>query len=415
MFWITSALLITLAALFLAVPLWRQQRETSAYGQAERNAANLAIFEERLAELQSEYDEGAFDSEQFQALRHELERSLLSDVAETEGGSPGADALGTSWRSAARLVPAVVIVLLLPASYLFYDMWGFRDDLHFRELVERSRMAQGDPQEMMALVYAFGEIVEADRENGWAWYFMGRNLTELGQIEEAAMAFDRASRYIENEEDRAVVLGQYAQLQYLLADRQITPAVEETIARAQRINPFEQSVLQLLSTDAWLREDYQSAITYWQQMLTLNPSPDDEAFLRSAIAQAREQLAQQGGLLAPEVDGPAVVVELALVPGLELTPETRVFVSAQATGRAGPPLAASALFVRDLPTTITLSDADAVGPDAISSAEAVTIVATASLGGTANVQSGDFQARLDNVRHDGGTVEVRLEIGEQVP
>jgi cytochrome c-type biogenesis protein CcmH len=412
LFWITSVLLITLAALFVAVPLWRQQREQETYGQVERNAANLAIFEERLAELQTEYDEGAFDSEQFEALKHELERSLLSDVDESKSQTARSD---SSRFSASKLIPAAIVVLLLPASLVFYEMWGFRDDLHFRELVERSRTAQGDAQEMMALVYAFGEIVESDRENGWAWYFMGRNLTELGQVEDAAMAFERASRHIENEMDRAFVLGQYAQLQYLLADRQIAPAVEETIARAQRINPYEQSVLQLLSTDAWLREDYQGAITYWQQMLTLNPSREDEVFLRSAIAQAREMLDQQGGPPATAADGPAVVIELALAPGLQLTPETRVFVSAQASGRQGPPLAATALSVGDLPARVTLSDAEAVGPDAISSAEAVTIVATASLSGTANVQSGDFQARLEDVRHEGGKVEVRLEIGEEVP
>ncbi len=412
MFWITGVLLLLLAAAFVVFPVWRQQRTVSVYGQQERNAANLVIFEERLAELELELAEGAFDQAQFDALKHELERSLLSDVDESKRASVVQN--NDSWLSPARLVPVLVLVVMVPASFLFYDMWGFRDDLHFRDLVERSRTAQGDPQEMMALVYAFGGILEDDRENGWAWYFMGRNLTELGQTEEAAMAFERAGRYIENEQDRAVVLGQYAQLQYLLADRQITPDVEATIARAQRINPYEQSVLQLLSTDAWLREDYQSAITYWQQMLTLSPTREDEMFLRSAIEQAREMLAEQGVSTEPAADGPVVRISLSLAPGLELTPETRIFVSAQASGRPGPPLAATVLSVGDLPATVRLSVAEAVGPETLASADAVTIVATASLSGTANVQSGDFQGRIENVDLEDGTVEISLEIGNEI-
>jgi len=412
LFWITSVLLILLAAAFVVFPVWRQQRTQGVYGQQERNAANLVIFEERLAELELELAEGALDQAQFDALRHELERSLLSDV---DDSTPVATTQSTgSWRSPARLLPVLILVTLVPASYLFYDMWGFRDDLHFRDLVERSRTAQGDPQEMMALVYAFGGILEDDRENGWAWYFMGRNLTELGQTEEAAMAFERAGRYIENEQDRAVVLGQYAQLQYLLADRQITPDVEDTIARAQRINPYEQSVLQLLSTDAWLRDDYQGAITYWQQMLTLNQSREDEAFLRSAIQQAREMLAEQGDSMEPAVEGPIVLASITLAPGLELTPDTRIFVSAQASGRPGPPLAATVLTVGDLPATVRLSAAEAVGPETLASASSVTVVATASLSGTANVQSGDFQGRIENVQLQDGTVEIGLEIGNEV-
>jgi cytochrome c-type biogenesis protein CcmH len=412
LFWIASVLLIVMAAAFVLFPLWRHHLWQQSLGGSDRNAANLVIFDERLHELETELAEGVLDQAQFDALKTELERSLLSDVSDVDVEQRAQTPM--TWFSASRLVPLLVLLAMVPASFIFYEMWGFRDDLHFRELVERHREAQGDPQQARDLIFAFGAVIERDAENGWAWYFMGRSLADLGQIEEAAMALGRAAPFIENEEDRAVVLGQYAQLEYMVADRQITPQVQDIINRAQRLNPFEQSVLQLLSTDAWIREDYQSAITYWQQLLTLNPSPDDREFLQSAIAQARDMLAERGDTVE-QISGPVLQIELALAPGLELTPDTRVFVSAQASDRPGPPLAATVLSVGQLPTTITLSAADAVGPDNLGSAEEVMVVATASLSGTANVQSGDYQGRILNVRHEGGKVELSLLIGDEVP
>ncbi len=422
MFWIVSVLLALVAALFVFWPLWRHHRQLQqegVYGEAERRTANLVIFEERLEELERDLEEGGLDQDQFEALKHELERSLLRDVSGTALDATGTDVpavqdrAADSWRSVTRLLPLGLVLVVLSTSYLFYEWFGFRHDLDFAELVERSRTAES-PQEISELIYAFGEVIERDRENGWAWYFMARNLTEIGQLNEAAMAFDRASNLIENEGDRAVVLGQYAQILYLANDRQITQDVEQVIERAQRLDPYEQSVLQLLSTDAWMREDYQAAITYWQQMLTLGPNASDRAFLQDAIAQARQALAEQGGAQEAEPTGPRIEVALSLAPGIELAPDTRVFVSAQASARPGPPLAATVLTVDQLPATVTLSITDAVGPQSLADAEVVSLVATASLSGTANVQSGDYQGRIDGIELEDGEVRVQLRISEEV-
>ena len=82
----------------------------------------------------------------------------------------------------------------------------------------------------------------------------------------------------------------------------------------------------------------------------------------------------------------------------------------------GPPLAAQVLTVADLPAVVSLSDANAVGPFNLSSAEEVTIVATVSLSGSADVQSGDFQVRSPTLQlSDDEPVRLQMQIADALP
>lgn len=411
LFWIGSVLLVLLAVLFVAVPLLRRKSAVGT-GQGDRDRANLAIFDERLAELKTDLDSGVLDVQQYQALKTELERSLLSDVSADSADELAVDVAkqgrGHRLLSPVRLIPLVAVLVIAPVSYFLYDLWGFRDDLAVAELFERSREVQ-EPREILDLIMELGDVVNRDPENGWAWYFMARHLVTLGQMNEAAMMFQRAAEHIEHPQDRAVVLGQYAQTAYIAAGQQMTDEVSGIISQAQRLNPNEPAVLQLLAADAFVNQDYQGAVTYWQQLLTLRPSAEEAEFLRSVIAEAQQMLLAAGDDPVPQA--PALVeVELALAADIQLPPGTRVFVSAQDPERPGPPLAAQVLTVEDLPATITLSDADAVGPFVLSSAKSVVLVATASLAGSADVQSGDYQTRSGMLQLDNTDTPVRVQL-----
>lgn len=401
MFWIISSLLFVLAIVFVVLPLLRHSKRV-VVGERERDAANLRIYRERLAELQAELDEGLIDQPQYDALEAELSRTVLSDVS--------ADALNPadrkkkpgkplSWLGPSRLIPLIMVLAMLPASIYLYGIWGASNDLRVAELFERSRQAQDDPQALQDLIFELGAVIENDRSNGWAWYFMARNLVSLGQFNEAALAFRNAADNIEHPQDQAVILGQYAQAQYVAEGQQMTERVQEIITRAQRLNPSEPSVLQLLGADAFVNGDYQSALTYWQQLLgsTVQGS-EDAQFLRAMIAEAQAQLMQQEGGEVDTAGTPQLEISLALSPEIDVPAETRVFVSAQDTSRPGPPLAAKLMTVADLPAIVSLSDTDAVGPFNLSSAEEVIVVATVAVGGTADVQSGDYQVRSEPVK-----------------
>jgi cytochrome c-type biogenesis protein CcmH len=94
----------------------------------------------------------------------------------------------------------------------------------------------------------------------------------------------------------------------------------------------------------------------------------------------------------------AVSVDPALTP--KLRPGNVVFVSAREAGIPGPPLAAVRLSTDELPTTVVLSDSNAmVEGRNLSSVDEIQVVARVAFGGTAVVASGDL---IGEARHGKG-------------
>lgn len=417
MFWVICTLLLILAFAFIAVPVLRQ-RVIALNDRQQRAAANLAIYQERLEELHTDLRENLIDEAQFSALKAELSRSLLTDVEDQDLSLEEASS-DTGQRkifSSARLLPIVSAVVLLGISFVLYGMWGAQNNLKLAGIVDRTAETRDNPQAIADLIYEIGDVLENDRENPWAWYLMARNLVMLGQMPEAASAFDRAARFMESPQDKAAVLGQYAQAQYIASGQELTDEVMEIITQAQRLNPREMTILQLLGADAYVNQEYQSALTYWQQVLTMMPAGPDSQFIREMMADAESRMGSQDS--DSDIAGPQVAVNLSASQDIIVSARTRVFVSAQqADGSAGPPLAVRVLQFSDLPTVVTLSDADAVGPFALSSAESVSIVATISLSGSADVARGDYQGRSEIIRlpvDSGEPVSVSLQISDVV-
>lgn len=414
MFWILSLLLVVLAVLFVLVPVIRHNTSTIQVGLTARNAANLIIFQERAKEIEQDLKEGLLDTEQYTNLKAELERTLLSDVNDETDKQDNHAHGGLTLKSPVKLIPLLAVALALPLSYYLYETWGFRNDLALARIIEQSQLAGDDPVLIRDQIFELGAIVEQDPENGWALYFIARHLVSLGQMPEAAMFFERAAQHIDNPADQAVVLGQYAQAKYIISEQQMTEEVREIVSQAQRINPDEPAILQLLGADAFVNQDFQAAITYWQRLLNMGPDEEDAAFLSSVIAQAQDMLGAPTAAGQSDVDAvnqaAKIEISLAIAPELTLPAETRVFVSAQQAEGGGPPLAAKFLSTGDLPAIVSLSDSDAVGPFNLSSAQSVSVVATISLSGSADVQSGDYQVRSESVSLQQSETPVRLQL-----
>ncbi len=418
MFWFFAAALVLLAVLFVLLPLWKIHRAGDS-GRTRREHANLLIFKERVAELEAERAAGTLEEENFVALKRELERSLLSDV---DAGAVDVQSKGegsASLLAPGRLIPLLLVLMIAPVTYVLYQQWGYQDELELAELGERTRAGVTNGDEARDLIFAIGDIVQREPENGWAWFFLGQNLVNLGQFPEAAMALERAAGNIAEPQDQAEILSQQAYLEFFLAEQKLTDKVQGIIDRIQLINPNHQIVLDILSMDAEQRGDYQTAITYLRRILQGTPPGVAADDLNARIANAQQLLA--GGATLPDgsqatpVEGPSIEVQLALGADLNLPPDTRVFVSALDVNGRGQPLAAEVLTVADLPATITLTDADAVGPFNLSSAQQIYIVATASSSGTANVQAGDHQVRSEGFAHGNTHAIIPLVIEDIVP
>ncbi len=78
-FWLAAGLLLLVALSFLLIPVLRGRR---AQREEDRTALNVALYQERVAELQVQQDEGVLNAAQFDTGRAEAARELLAD---TEG------------------------------------------------------------------------------------------------------------------------------------------------------------------------------------------------------------------------------------------------------------------------------------------------------------------------------------------
>lgn len=411
-FWLGSALLMVVAAGFVLIPLWQQRTAASPVDVRLRRQANLVIYEERARELAADLVAGNIDQAQHDALLVESKRSLLTDlesaaaVTQHPGSRPGI-----------RLLPIGLLTVMLVLAYPMYGLWGHLNEVAPADLYAATfDNVENDPTVATDLAIALGAVVQSDPENPWAWYFLARNFATLGRLNEAEIGFAQAVSHLPDGPDKAAVLGQHAQIRYVNQGGELNAAVMELVNQARAINPSEIAVLQLLSVDAEMNQDWEKAIDYWRLLIQANPNSMDAQRLRESIAAAQDLLVQAAGRDAG-AGAPAIEVLVALAAGLELPADLRVFIAARNAQQEGmPPLAAVDLRVSDLPTTVTLDRSRAVTPMfTLAAAESVYVTATVSRTGSAEVQSGDYRVVSAPLTLAGDTLSVDLVIAEPVP
>ena len=407
LFWLLSGALVLLAAAFVAIPLWRARRGADESGETDRAEANIALFRERNQELEADHAAGEIDREELDGLLIELQKSLLTDVEPAEKSKRAANGEPFSWRSPASLAPLALVFLLPVAAWLMYQQWGQLEDVELMDQFQRTVQNENDVETARDLVLSLGQVVQANPERPWAWYFLGENFSTLGMFDVANSAYRQAAERMSEDDEKALALGRVVLTAYIMEQLRITPEIQELIDSTLELNPDEPNVLQLLASDAREREDYDAAIGYWRRLSQLNPDSQT----------ARENIAELQRLRAGDVsDGPAVEVAVAIAGDLPLDPQLRVFVSARNAQVDGmPPLAVADLTVAELPARIRLDDSLAVGPFNLSSAESVYVSALVSQAGTANRASGDYFAETEAFPLENPPQPVQLVISEIVP
>ena len=402
---------------FILFPLWIRNRAESFVEGALRKNENIALFQERSDELENELASGNLSQAEFDVLIQEMQQSLLSDVSDEELTTKGTTKKKKS--SVAKpttysLTIPLLLCLLMPfVAYGLYNEWGFKNDVELMGLFQRTVNNLDNPQESQNLIISLGEVVQADDDRPWAWYFLAENFASIGMFAEAEIAYTQSAVRMEETPEKALVLGRVAMAKYVLAEFTFTADILEVIDEARTINPNEISILQLIAADAEEREDFETAIEYWRLIIQSNPSSEQARTLRRSIAIAQQRLTGDGQDVAA---GPTIEINLSLAEGLELDGSLRVFVAVRNAAQEGlPPLAAIDLTVADLPANIQLDNSYAVGPFNISSAETVFVSASVSFTGSATPTSGDYRSQSDNFSHNGQRAVISLEIIDRVP
>ncbi|MBP3363019.1 MAG: c-type cytochrome biogenesis protein CcmI, partial [Pseudomonas sp.] len=346
-FWLAAGLLLLIALSFLLIPVLRGRR---AQREEDRTALNVALYQERVAELQAQREEGVLTAEQFETGRAEAARELLAD---TEGVAPGrVSSLG-------KAIPLLAAVLVPVLGLSLYLHFGSSDK------VELTREFSQPPQSLEEMVARLERAAAAQPDSAEGLYFLGRAYMAQNRPADAARVFERAANLAGRQPE---LLGQWAQAQYFADDKKWSDKLQALTDEALKADPKEVTSLGLLGIAAFEDQRFEQAIGYWQRLMTELPEGDaSRAALEGGIAKAREQLQASGGKVetAPVAKAMASIkvnVDLADAVKASALPGDSVFIFARAVSGPPAPLAVKRVTVADLPITVELGDVDAMMP-----------------------------------------------------
>lgn len=267
------------------------------------------------------------------------------------------------------------------------------------------------------------------------WRMLGRTYLVSNRFEEAVSAYEKAS---------ALSGGKNVDVELDLAEALVLTETPANQARAQGMidaalaaDAGNQKALWYSGIMAARSGDTETAKVRFNKLLESNPPPQIREILAAQLQQlgvavpaaegapAAAGMGPMGGGMgggasgapaAGEATGRTLRVAVSVDPALaaKLKPGTTVFVSAREAGIPGPPIAAVRISSEELPTTVVLSDANAMieGRD-LSSAGELQVVARVAFGGTAVPASGDFSGEA---RHQkGAPADLKVVIDKVAP
>lgn len=117
------------------------------------------------------------------------------------------------------------------------------------------------------------------------WYLLGRLYASQAQWQDAHNAFVRAHNLKPNNE---IITINYIENLWQLNHQQYNDNIRDQLRSLLHKDPNQLDALSMLAMDAYLRQEYQQAIDYWQRILKLIPPESEEAkSIRKAIAKAQ--------------------------------------------------------------------------------------------------------------------------------
>ena len=389
-FWFGAAVLITLALLFVCLPLLHFRRHPPAEDELGVDQVNLNVRREQLADLKARYESGQYSQEEFETQKTELERGLLSDL---EGLKQGQEKRNEQ-KSGNVAIPLVFAVLIPVLAIGLYFQLGATDQLRHSSALQELSRVHGSEEGMAALE----GIVEQWSEDFETRLSLAGVYMSGGRFTGAADHYAAIVKQTGGEQ--AEPLAQEAQARYMANDNQMNEHVSLLIKQALRVDPENTTALGLAGIAAFESGDYPEAVRAWKALLALTPDPNARQALSAGIARAQAEM----GIEPEEVvevepataAGPSLKVHVSLDKALEKIPASaQVYVYARSVG-SPMPLVIMPLTVADLPGTFELGNAEAMMAGvSLTDHQKVDVVVRVSLSG--NVMQPDYEATAKNV------------------
>lgn len=413
LFLLLGSVLLAAVLAVLVQALRRAQRAAP-----DREGVNVAIFRERLAELDGERDSGRISAEQHAALVTELQRLLVDDVGTP---APVAAARNSSPRVLALLllvlVPALVIGLQLGTGFdsdarAWLQLQAHREQVAALPAPLTAKDFTGQALALRDAARLRQTMLERTPQDADAWLRLGVSWIEAEVPVLALESLRTARRLAPQRTDIALTL---ARIELMLGNGQLTDEIRELLDAVLAAEPGHQGALLVYGMAAFDSKDYGTAVQRWQQLLVaLDPKSQGAGLLRDSIAKAQAaERAANAAPVAAAADAVSVRVVLASALGVP-PPDATLFVIVRAAGGPPMPIAAKKLPAR-LPVDVTITDADQMIAGApLAQRGPLEVLARLSRSGTPMAGSGDLQSAPVRVNLP-LTAPITLTIDQRLP
>ncbi|HTV90588.1 MAG TPA: c-type cytochrome biogenesis protein CcmI [Stellaceae bacterium] len=272
----------SLAAAMLLLPLLLGRGRPLA-----RDAYNLVVYRDQLAEVERDVGRGVLSAEQAEAARAEIGRRIIALA-------PGTPEILPHPRPIAA---ATVAILALPvAALLIYGALGSPTlpDQPFAARSDAAPQPAADANadtghvNMQTALAQLRAHLKADPDDLTGWLLLARTEVGLDQYQSGAEAYRRA---VDLSGHRADIVGDWGEAQVLAAGGTVTPAAEAAFRTALTDPETAPKARYYLALAQMQRGDAKGALAAWQALL--HDSPADAAWLpvvRQRIAEASAML-----------------------------------------------------------------------------------------------------------------------------
>lgn len=276
----------SLAVAALLLPLLLRRGDT-----ASRDAHNLAVYRDQLAEIERDTARGVLAGEQAEAARAEIGRRILAlqQGEETSGGIVA---------NPRRVAAATVAILLLPiAALLIYAQLG-SPSLRDRPFAARSDNASpedtaadssGDHLDIKTALAKLQDHLKTHPDDLTGWLLLARSEVGLGNYAEGVEAYHHA---VDLSGHRADIVGSWGEAQVLAAGGTVSPAAREAFAASLKDPETAPRARYYLALAKMQQGDTAGALKDWRALAA--DSPADAAWLpvvNQRIAEATAKLA----------------------------------------------------------------------------------------------------------------------------
>jgi cytochrome c-type biogenesis protein CcmH len=382
-FWLAAIVMTLMAFLIVLPPLWRKRDNTVVDDLDQRN---VRIARERLTELKANKASGGISEAQYNEQVIELEQALSDDL-EISNSSNKSDSQGR-W-----LVYVLVIAIPCLSAALYWKLGNYQSISHSNELNQASSDAPSS-EAINKMVTGLAEKLKKEPKNLEGWLMLGRSYKKLQRIPEAVEAFAHAYQLAG---EKVEVMLPYAEVIALSSDNNWAGKPLSLVMKALAIDPNNLNGLWFAAMANAQQGDKKTAVGYLRKLEAVLPaeSPDKqqihELIVNSESALANATPAPSSKSAASSGVSVAIQVSLAAELQADAKPDDTVFIYAQALSGPKMPLAIVRKQVKDLPLSVSLSDAQSMLPNMkLSNFKQVKLLARISKSGNPMPQTGDL-------------------------